>query len=102
MKSLIYDFLDIGQENALSPEYIKNALGFSSIRAVQKQIEHERSMGHVILSSSTPPGGYYRPSSAKEIRKFIATLQNRGVKTLSALDGAKKLLAEIEKGVGND
>lgn len=43
MRQLIYDFLETGEENALSPEYLKVSLGFSSVRAVQKQIEYERS-----------------------------------------------------------
>ncbi|HIX29751.1 MAG TPA: hypothetical protein H9858_08705 [Candidatus Blautia stercoravium] len=30
------------------------------------------------MSSTTPPGGYYRPKTALEIRQFIQTLENRG------------------------
>lgn len=96
MNKLIYDFLKVGEENAFSPEYLKNALGFSSIRMVQKEIERERSKGMVILSSTTPPGGYYLPNNAVEVRRFIQTLENRGKKTLEAIYGAKKLLEEME------
>lgn len=94
---MIYEFLEAGEENALSPEYIKTSLGFSSVRALQKQIERERSEGKVILSSTIPPGGYYRPKSALEIRKFIQTLEHRGIRTLAALKGAKELLNQIEE-----
>ena len=93
---MIYEFLKIGEDNAFSPEYIRASLGFSSVRAVQRQIERERAEGKVILSSTVPPGGYYRPETALEIRQFIRTLENRGSKTLAALDGARKLLCEIE------
>ncbi len=93
---MIFEFLEIGEENALSPEYIKTSLGLTSVRAVQKQIERERAEGKVILSSTIPPGGYYRPKTALEIRQFIRTLENRGSKTLAALNGARKLLCEIE------
>ena len=93
---MIFEFLKIGEENALSPEYIKTSLGFSSIRAVQKQIERERTDGKVILSSTVPPGGYYLPSNKQEIMRFIKTLENRAKMTLGALDSAKKMLNELE------
>lgn len=94
---MVYEVLSIGEENALLPDYLKNSLGFSSVRALQKQIESERQQGKVILSSTQPPGGYYRPSSATEIRCFIRTLENRGKKTLAALKGARQLLTEMER-----
>lgn len=93
---MIFELLEIGEENALSPEYLKTLSGFSSVRAVQRQIERERAEGRVILSSTTPPGGYYRPKTELEIRQFIQTLENRGIKTLLALEGARKMLAEME------
>lgn len=94
---MIYEFLKIGEENAFSPEYLKTSLGLTSVRAVQKQIERERAEGKVILSSTVPPGGYYRPKTALEIRQFIQTLENRGSKTLAALSGARKLLDEMKE-----
>lgn len=94
---MIYEFLKVGKQNALGPDYIKNALGFSSIREVQKQVERERSQGKVILSSTVPPGGYYLPANGAEIRRFIRTLENRGSRTLEALNGARKLLGELER-----
>ncbi|MEF2877351.1 MAG: hypothetical protein U0N90_02940 [Blautia sp.] len=94
---MIYEFLEVGEENALSPEYLKAALGFRTIRALQKQIEQERAQGKVILSSTIPPGGYYLPSNKNEIRRFIRTLENRGSRTLAALNGAKELLSQIEE-----
>lgn len=96
-KSMVYEVLKIGEKNALSPDYLRATLGLTSNRAVQKQIEHERRQGKVILSSTQPPGGYFLPESVHEIRQFIRTLENRGSKTLDALDGARKLLEEFEK-----
>ena len=98
---MVYDVLKVGEENALSPECLCASLGFSSPRVLQKEIERERAEGFVILSSTTPPGGYYRPSSAIEVRRFIQTLSNRGRKTLEALNGARKLLARMEMEDGN-
>ena len=61
---------------------------------LQKQIEAERKAGKVILSSTTPPGGYYLPAAGDtmEIRKFIRTLENRGENTLRVLESARELL----------
>lgn len=94
---MVYEILEIGEENALSPEYLRSVLGFKSVRALQKQIEKERGEGKVILSSTQSPGGYYLPDSPISIRKFCITLENRANRTLDALKGAKALLEEIEK-----
>ena len=93
---MVYEILKVGEKNALSPYYLRATLGFKSIRALQKQIERERGQGKVILSSTTPPGGYYRPDSPMAIRKFCITLENRANRTLDALNGAKLMLKEFE------
>ena len=87
-----------GKENALSAEYLVVKCHFSSVRMLQKAIEAERRDGKVILSSTTPPGGYYLPvaGDTMEIRKFIRTLENRGENTLKALESARDLLKELE------
>lgn len=96
-KSMVYEVLEIGERNALSPDYLRVTLGLTSNRAVQKQIEHERRQGKVILSSTQSPGGYFLPETKQEIRRFIRTLESSGNKTLDALDGARKLLEKFEK-----
>ena len=96
-KSMVYEILKVGERNALSPDYLRITLVLTSNRAVQKQIEHERKQGKVILSSTQPPGGYFLPETKQEIRRFIRTLENRGSKTLDAINGARKLLEEFEK-----
>lgn len=92
---MVYELLRISEREALSPDYLKTVLGLKSTRTLQKQIERERAQGKVILSSTQPPGGYYRPETPAEIRAFIQTLENRGNRTL-ALNGAKALLEEME------
>ena len=94
---MVYEILKVGERNALSPNYLRAALGFTSNRAVQKQIEHERKQGKVILSSTQPPGGYFLPETKQEIRRFIRTLENRGSKTLDALNGARALLDSFDE-----
>lgn len=86
-----------GKENALSAEYLVVKCHFSSVRMLQKAIEAERRDGKAILSSTTPPGGYYLPTEgdATEVRRFIQTLENRGENTLKILASARKLLNEL-------
>ena len=71
----VYENLLPGKENALSPGYLVVKCHLSSVRMLQKQIEMERRSGKVILSSTTPPGGYYLPAAGDtmEILKFIRT-----------------------------
>lgn len=51
-KKMIYELLDTGKENALSTEYLKQALGFRDVRSLRKQVETERLNGKIIISSS--------------------------------------------------
>lgn len=94
----VYENLLPGKKNALTPEYLAAKCHFSSVRMLQKAIEQERRAGKVILSSTTPPGGYYLPAAGDtmEIHKFIRTLENRGENTLRALESARELLEELE------
>ncbi|MFR2694168.1 MAG: hypothetical protein ACLTBV_29800 [Enterocloster bolteae] len=92
---MVYEFLQAGEENALSPTFLKNY--FTDLQALghcRNRLNFEQRAGHVILSSTL--GGYYRASTANEIRRFIKTLESRGSRTLKALDSAKALLREIE------
>lgn len=96
-KSMVYEVLKVGERNTLSLDYLRATLGLTSNRAVQKQIEHERRQGKVILSSTQPPGGYFLPETKQEIRRFIRMLENRGSKTLDALNGARALLDSFDE-----
>ena len=51
-QKIIYELLDTGKENALSTEYLKQALGFRDVRSLRKQVETERLNGKIIISSS--------------------------------------------------
>ena len=94
---MVYEVLEVGEKNALSPDYLRATLGLTRNRAVQKQIENERKQGKVILSSTQSPGGYFLPETKQEIRRFIRTLENRGSKTLDALNGARALLESFDE-----
>lgn len=60
-------------------------------------MEKERWEGAVILSTSTPPGGYYLPDNRFEVMEFIRTLENRADNTLEALNRAKRYLLRLEE-----
>lgn len=92
---MVKEILKTGKANSLSTEYLASRLGLSSARGLQKQVEKERREGAVILSTSTPPGGYYLPDNRREVVEFIRTLENRADGTLEALNSAKKYLKEF-------
>ena len=72
---MIYELLDTGKENALSTEYLKQALGFRDVRSLRKQVETERLNGKIIISSSG--GGYYKPSNSLEVKESTADSMNK-------------------------
>lgn len=62
------------KKNALSTEYLKQALGFRDVRSLRKQVETERLNGKIIISSSG--GGYYKPSNSLEVKEFVRNLES--------------------------
>lgn len=94
---MVEEILKVGQENALSGEYLASVLGFKSVRDLQNQIKKERDKGAVIVSSTSPPGGYYLPGNKTEVVEFIQTLESRAENTMVALNSAKAYLAILEE-----
>lgn len=84
VRKIIYELLDIGKENALSTEYLKQALGFRNVR---KQVERERLNGKIIISSSD--GGYYKPSNSLEVKEFVRNLENTANSMIKIAELAK-------------
>lgn len=87
VRIMIYEILDIGKENALSTEYLKQALGFRNVRALRKQVERERLNGKIIISSSD--GGYYKPSNDLEVKEFVRNLENTANSMIKIAELAK-------------
>lgn len=92
---MVEEVLRRGQRNSLSAEYLVKRLELGTVRALQKQIEKERKEGAVIISASTPPGGYYLPENAREVEQFIRTLENRAESIMDALESARAYLRRI-------
>lgn len=87
----VFDFLRYGRENAIPSKVLAVALGFRTVRDLQKQIERERAAGAVILSD--PCGsGYYLSNDPEELRRFTRTLNARARNTLKAAESAQRAL----------
>lgn len=92
----LLDLIPFGSKNAITTSELVNRLRVTNARNAQKLIEEAHADGHVICSLSQPPGGYFRPLTASELRTYIKTVENRAKNSLAALKSAKKMLAEME------
>ena len=91
MEMKVCEYLHYGKEQAVRTKDLAKALGFKSVRDLQKQIERERSAGAVILSD--PMGaGYYLSNDPVELRRFTQTLNARATNTLKAAESAQRAL----------
>ena len=91
MKTIVYDSLLYGRENAIPSAVLADMHMFRSVRELQKQIENERAAGLVILSDPTG-GGYYRSNDPRELKQFIRTMYARAGNTLRAAESAQRAL----------
>ena len=91
MDMKVFDSLHYGKENAIPSKTLAKALGFHSVRDLQKQIERERAAGAVILSDPCG-GGYYLSNDPEELRRFTRTLHARARNTIKAAQSAQQAL----------
>ena len=91
MKTIVYDSLLYGRENAIPSAVLADMHMFRSVRELQKQIETERAAGMVILSDPHG-GGYYRSNDPRELKQFIRTIYARAGNTLRAAESAQRAL----------
>lgn len=87
----VFDSLHYGKENAIPSKTLAKALGFQSVRDLQKRIERERAAGAVILSDPCG-GGYYLSNDPQELRRFTRTLHARARNTVKAAQSAQRAL----------
>lgn len=97
MKTIVYDSLLYGRENAIPSAVLADMHMFKSVRELQKQIENERAAGAVILSDPHG-GGYYRSNDPRELKQFIRTIYARAGNTLRAAESAQRALDAMEQG----
>ena len=91
MRFRVRDALRYGKDAAIASKPLSEALGFRSVRDLQKQIEKERAAGAVILSD-THGGGYYLSNDPAELLRFTQTLNARAKNTAKAALSAQKAL----------
>lgn len=87
----VYDSLHYGRENAIPSKILAQALGFRSVRELQKAVEAERAAGYVILCDSQG-AGYYLSDDPAELLRFTRTLNARAANTLKAAESAQRAL----------
>ena len=87
----VRDSLQYGRDNAIPSKVLAEALGYQSIRDLQKQIERERTAGAVILSDPCG-GGYYLSNDPEELKRFTRTLNARARNTIKAAQSAQMAL----------
>lgn len=92
----IFELLPEGQENAVSRRDLATITGLND-RELRRAIASERREEALILSSTdSEHSGYYRPASADELRRFVASMTRRGKATFAAVAEARKALKRIE------
>lgn len=87
----VYHSLRYGRENAIPSKTLADALGFRSVRELQKAVERERAAGAVILSDPCG-GGDYLSDDPEELRRFTQTLNARAKNTMKAAESAQRAL----------
>lgn len=91
MVTKVYDSLQYGKSNAIPSKTLAVALGFRSVRELQKQVEIERAAGYVILCDSHG-AGYYLSDDPAELARFTRTLNARARNTIKAAQSAQMAL----------
>ena len=91
MKMRVRDSLQYGRENAIPLKVLAEALGFSSVRDLQRAVEAERAAGAVILVDSSG-GGYFLSDDPMELERFARTMNARAKNTMRAAISAQQAL----------
>lgn len=94
MRMKVRDSLKYGKANAIPSKTLAEALGFQTVRDLQRVVEAERAAGAVILCDSQG-AGYYLSDDPEELRRFTRTLNARARNTIKAAQSAQKALDAI-------
>ena len=93
----LIDMIPVGENKAISKADLMVITGLSD-RALRKQVNQERRMGHQILTNCDS-GGYYRPEHSCDTEKFIHSMRRRAAETAAVADALEAALDE-ESGQG--
>lgn len=90
---MIYEVLKEGKENAMTKKQLCEMFGITA-ETLRLQIQKERLNGVPILSSTEPPGGYFKPSGIEELLEYKRSQESR-IRQISK--GLKPVRLEIER-----
>ena len=92
----IFDVLPQGEENALPGCEIDRLLGITP-RERRAQASRELAQGLLVLYTSEPPGGYFRPDSGEKGRAEIKRFREREAARARAINEKVKAADAILK-----
>ena len=99
-EDFIFSLLPAGKDNAISTKDLLRLSGFSSVRAMTKEIEAERRNGALILSRCDEQGGYYRPADGAQgvasVREYARQMERRAKSIFYTIKAARKYIKENE------
>lgn len=87
-------YLPRGKSHAIKAPELARRLGYSSERAMRKDIAEYRAAGGIICS--TTKGGYYLPGSRMELIQFINQMEKHAASIYKSIRSARKELKQIE------
>lgn len=90
---MVYELLSTGPENGISLRDLAAMLQMDE-RSVRIQISRERKTGRLILSDNQ--NGYFKPSCAADIRKFVNSMSHRSKEIAAVSRIAEDALARME------
>ena len=92
----LIDAIPQGRENAVTRAELLALTGLSD-RGLRRELHDLRLSGELICSSTTPPGGFWRPDDEGELRAFLTSMTNRGKNTLAAASATRRALRDFEE-----
>ena len=96
MKTRVYEVLRYGKENAIQSKVLAEALGFRTVRDLQKQIAKERAAGFAIISDPCG-GGYYLSGDPAELARFTRTLNARARNTITTTAATSQTIIVVRR-----
>lgn len=93
-KLTILELLGEGEENAKTTKELAEYYGRTA-RSITAEIHRLRAKGEVILSNNTDGiNGYYLPSNAEEVQRFVRSMHSRMKNIKIATLSAEKYISE--------
>lgn len=86
----LLEYIPVGRENAMPAKTLAQRAGYKDVRSLQADIHSLRVNGALILSTTTPPGGYYISQDKQEAARFVRSMEGRRDQIGRAIQAAKQ------------